>query len=684
MYLRRPDADSDSERRTDRVPELAGFALFAVGYWLAYRFGMRFSDVAASPFWFPDSALLCALIATPARRWWLYIAITLPIRLFSSVAAEVPLWFLFATFLIDSLKGVSIALALRRFLRVPFRFEMVRDLAIYALFALLAVPMLGAVAGATARGFRGFDFAESWVQWYLGNALTHLVVTPAVFCWILDRRPPRRELGFRGAEVAALAAGLGGACWYAFRVEDFTVASPLLYLPAPFLLWAAIRFGMRGATAGALLFAAFAVRAAFEGAGPFATRTPQELAFLLQAYLAPRIATYLFVAVLVQQELRSRAQARESEIAFRAMADTTPVLIWLTDLAGRITFVNQSWVDFTASTREAQVGTSWTERVDAEERERCHELEAACRAAGRQEIFDCRFVRSDGVTRWFHVTLVPRRSATGELLGTLGTGVDITAARQAELDKRHSLEELAHASRVATIGAFSTSITHELRQPLTAILANAEAAAMLLSRADVPLATLREIVDDIRNDDERAGQIVAQMRELLRKKHELVREPIELDALVRETCHLLRVEASHRGIEVRLELARPLPRVLGDRVHLRQVVMNLLLNAFEAMTDQAGRPRDVVVRLLAGPDRSVRLEVADRGPGIAPEEADRLFEPFWTTKSRGLGMGLPISRTIVEAHGGRIRAETAIGEGALFVVDLPAADEARDPALPLA
>jgi PAS domain S-box-containing protein len=668
------------ERRTADVPGIAGFALFAVGYWLAYHFGMRFSDAAASPFWFPDSALLCALIAAPQRRWWIFVAITLPIRLFSPAAADVPLWFLFVTFLIDTLKGVGIALALRRFLRIPYRFESLRDLAVYGLFALLLIPMLAAVAGAAARTLRGFDFAESWTQWYLGNALAHLVVTPAVFAWILDRRPSRKELAFRGWEVAALSIGLVWISWYGFHAPESNLASPILFLPAPFLLWASIRFGMRGATASALLFAGFAVSAAFQSAGPFAGVPPQNVALLLQIHLAPRIATYLFVAILVQQELRSRDEVRESELAFETMADTTPALIWLSGPDRRIAFVNRSWVEFTAAPRASHVGTVWTERVHATDRESSAAREEGCLAEGRQEAFDCRLLRTDGAVRSFHVTLVPRRSASGRIVGTLGTGVDTTEAREAELDKRRTLEELAHASRVATIGAFEASITHELRQPLAAILVNAEAAAKLLARESAPLDELREIVADIRSDDERAGRIVTQMRELLRKKHEPARERIDLAELVREICRILRVDAAQRHVEIRLQLADGLPAVLGDRVHLDQVVMNLMLNAFESMTGSPEGERQVTVRLTAGDAGSVRLEVADRGRGIDPEMAAHLFEPFWTTKVKGLGMGLPISRTIVEAHGGRIRAEHLEAGGAVFVVELPA--EERSPAVP--
>jgi integral membrane sensor domain MASE1 len=158
-----------------------GFGLFVAVFYFAYRYGMSFSHATASPFWFPDSVLLCTLLVVRPSRWWVFILAALPIRLLAPVSAGLPLWFLLATFANDSAKGLIVAALLRRFLKNPVRFETVRDFALYCLFAVLLVPAASAFAGAGARHFLGFDYWPAWEQWFLGNVLTHLVVTPVIF-----------------------------------------------------------------------------------------------------------------------------------------------------------------------------------------------------------------------------------------------------------------------------------------------------------------------------------------------------------------------------------------------------------------------------------------------------------------------------------------------------------------------
>ena len=162
-----------------------GMCVFGAAFYFAYRYGMSFSHATASPFWFPDSVLLCALLMVRPGRWWVFVLAPLPIRLLAAVSADLPLWFLLTTFAIDSAKGLLAAVALRRFLRNPVRFETVRDFALYCLFAVLLVPAASAFGGAAARHFLGYGYWPAWEQWFLGNALAQLVVTPVIFYWVL-------------------------------------------------------------------------------------------------------------------------------------------------------------------------------------------------------------------------------------------------------------------------------------------------------------------------------------------------------------------------------------------------------------------------------------------------------------------------------------------------------------------
>ena len=282
-----------------------GFCLFAVSFYFAYRYGMAFSYETASPFWFPDSVLLCALLLVRPRWWWVFVLAALPIRLLLSVPEGVPLWFLLATFANDSAKGLIVAAALRRFLRNPVRFETVRDFVLYCLFAVLLVPAASAFGGAAARYFLGSDFWLAWEQWFLGDALTHLVVTPVIFYWVLGApwNAPVR-FGRRWGEGALLAAGLLVTAYIAFDTEGGATGftEPRFYAPVPFLFWAAIRFGMFGATGATAVIAFFSIAAALQGQGPFSGQSPADTALDLQHFLLLRAAPLYLVAVLIEQK----------------------------------------------------------------------------------------------------------------------------------------------------------------------------------------------------------------------------------------------------------------------------------------------------------------------------------------------------------------------------------------------
>ena len=170
--------------REPRVRGVLAFCLFEAAFYVAYRYTMSFSQASASPFWFPDSVMLCALLLNPRGRWWIFLLGALPIRLFSEVARDIPLWFLLTTFTIDCARNLLTALALRRFLKNPIRFETVQEFLLFCAWAVVLFPAVFALGGAAARSLRGHEFWTAWEQWFLGNALAHLVVTPAIIYWV--------------------------------------------------------------------------------------------------------------------------------------------------------------------------------------------------------------------------------------------------------------------------------------------------------------------------------------------------------------------------------------------------------------------------------------------------------------------------------------------------------------------
>jgi two-component system sensor kinase FixL len=245
---------------------------------------------------------------------------------------------------------------------------------------------------------------------------------------------------------------------------------------------------------------------------------------------------------------------------------------------------------------------------------------------------------------------------------------DLTEKRNAEQELAFERESMAHMSRVVLVGEISGSLAHELNQPLSAILSNAQAALRILRRDPGDVGDIREILEDIVENDRRAGDVIQRLRGLLRRECRTF-GPLVVDELVQDSIRIIRNDLINRGVEYRLDLTVPVGHVHGDRVQLQQVLLNLILNACDAMA--AGPTRVLSLRTEARADGWIRIEVRDTGPGVAPERFDTIFAPFQTTKPHGLGMGLAICRTLLRAHGGRIHVDNCPGGGAMFCVELP-------------
>jgi signal transduction histidine kinase len=241
---------------------------------------------------------------------------------------------------------------------------------------------------------------------------------------------------------------------------------------------------------------------------------------------------------------------------------------------------------------------------------------------------------------------------------------------QSEENETRLRDQLALAGRVSLVGELAASIVHEVNQPLCAIVSNAQTTQRLLAGEDFDLAEVREALEDIVRDGQRASAVIARIRGLLRKTPP-ERAAINVNELIREVIALTRWEMNRRGIAVRLELAEHLPGVLGDRVQLQQVFLNLMTNGADAMESMAKDKRELVLRSAEEPAEGVRVSVKDHGVGIDPRNSERLFDSFFTTKPGGMGMGLAICKSIVEAHGGRIWASPNGDGGSTFQLALP-------------
>jgi C4-dicarboxylate-specific signal transduction histidine kinase len=249
--------------------------------------------------------------------------------------------------------------------------------------------------------------------------------------------------------------------------------------------------------------------------------------------------------------------------------------------------------------------------------------------------------------------------------------LDLTERKHVEGALRDAQANLAHVVRVTTLGELAASIAHEVNQPLAAVVANAEACLRWLDRRTPDLNAARRSVEWIIDDGNRASEVIRRVRALANKT-EIEKVPLDVNDVVRETIPLVQRELISHQVLLRMELAPALPMILGDRVQLQQVIINLVMNGIEAMQSVTDRPRELVLRSGQDEPGQALISVADCGIGISAENADRLFNPFFTTKPSGMGMGLSICRSIIDAHGGRLWATTCEPRGALFQFTIPA------------
>jgi PAS domain S-box-containing protein len=373
----------------------------------------------------------------------------------------------------------------------------------------------------------------------------------------------------------------------------------------------------------------------------------------------------------ITERKRAEAELRESEARFRLVADSAPVMIWMSGTDKLCTYFNKPWLDFTGRSIDRELGNGWAEGVDPEDLQRC--LDTYTQAFDRREAFriEYRLRRHDGEFRWVLDIGVPRVNPDGSFAGYIGSCIDVTEQRRSDEQLRQVQEDLARVTRVVAMGELAAAIAHEVNQPLTAIVTNANFCLRRLDGATSKPDELRAAITAIASDGTRASGVISRIRSLL-KKGAPDRTELDINEIIQDVTTLLRHEFTRSRVSLRTELASDLPRVPGDPVQLQQVFINLIMNAIEATSSSTNGRREILIRSAKNPD-GVLVQVQDSGPGIEPGLANRIFEPFFTTKAKGIGMGLSISHSIIESHGGRLGIVPS-SAGALFEFTLPIDD----------
>ncbi len=410
--------------------------------------------------------------------------------------------------------------------------------------------------------------------------------------------------------------------------------------------------------------------------------------------LLSRIQTYkawayvlgsaLMIYALLHADLLSREATedalRDSETRFRSITERMSDVVYVRDENFVLSYISPSVKRVLGYEPEELVGKAiYPDYIDPQSYPAIIAAQERMRKgnAKRVEHREARFRKKDGSTAWLDIEGTPI-FMDGEFKGVQVIGRDITERKRAEEELRQRSEELAQAGRVLALGELSTSLAHELNQPLAAVMSNAQAARRFLDHRPPDLSEVRQALQDIERDDRRAGEILQRLRAFI-KRAEIGREQVDLNEIGREVLGLVRAEASRRGITTVARLASDLPAVRGDRVALQQVLLNLVLNALDAAEKSAVSERRVIVGSRRERNGAVAvMAVTDNGPGVDPQKLDRLFEPFYTTKANGIGLGLSLSRSLVEAHGGQVWAEPNPDGGMTFSFRLPCETLARE------
>jgi len=573
--------------------------------------------------------------------------------------------------------GYAVAAAILRYaLQVDIRLWRARDLALLILVATGAAGFVsfGFVAIYALAGLIQWrDTVEAAVQLWIGDAIGAVVLTPALLVARDRLRHVRLPRGIRfwlGAlETTAQLLSIAISLFVIFGFDHDSYPFQLFYLVFLPVVWIAARRGLGGACWAVLLVQLGLIAALeFQYKSPEIIRTFQLLMFAVAT-------TGLMLGAVVSERQRVSRALSDSQGRLRAILDTARDGVLTIHKSGKIESVNPAIELLFGLPARVLVERPVSDLLPAGHAfERLIWTARAPLMRGAREELDVR--RTDGSVVPIELT-VGQFGDPGDEHYTLVIR-DISQRRQAEANARAHQLELAHVSRVSLAGEMASALAHELNQPLTAIAAYGRGCLRLLRQPAPEPLLMKEGVGQIVEQAERAGDIISRLREFV-TAGTTQRSVVSVETLVEGAVALAQIEATQNGVEIRVHVAPNLPRVLADRIQIEQVLLNLLRNGMEAVLTNGASERLLSVDARETSSQAIEVSVADTGPGVAKELEDRLFEPFVTTKPLGMGLGLSISRSIIEAHDGQLRLISKAGAGAVFAFDLPAYEHVRSP-----
>ena len=652
-------------------------ALFVfIGYYLGAKLGfaLTFHPHPVSVLWPPNAILLGALLLTPSRAWWILILSALPAHWLVQLQSQVPPGMIFCWFISNSCEALIGAGCVRYFAGYPFYLNRLRDVAIFCSCGVLLGPFLSSFLDCGFVALNHWGSGSYWEIWrirFSSNVLATLTIAPLIVAWVTEKTTPWDKISWRRfLEGTCLLTGLVLISFLLFNGATEEADSALLYAPLPFLLWAAVRFGTRGATTAISAVAFLAIWGVAHGHGPFSENSAETNALYVQLFLIFMSAPLLFLSALIEERSGVEEALREHEARIYLAAETANLALWTIDFERRKSWMNDKGRDlFCFAPDEPLSRETVLERVHPEDRYRVDDAIEAARGGSETFEIEYRLLRPDGETRWLIARgryLCNERSESIELIGV---AIDVTAQVKANLELRLQREEMARLSRMAVMGELTASLAHELNQPLTAIVSNAAAGRRCLGRRLNDPSMFEEIFQDISADAQRAGAVIHGIYGLVRK-NETSRRAVNLNDLICDVLRLLHSDLIARATAIETELAPDIEAIQADPIHLQQVILNLIVNALEAMHQTPTNNRRILVSTAVS-DGFVEVKVRDHGVGLPRKDPEKVFAHFFTTKPSGMGMGLAIVRSIVEAHGGDLGARNVDDGGALFFFRLP-------------
>lgn len=655
----------------------AAAVVVALGYYFGVQVGLAltFATSPVSTVWPPNAILLAALLLTPPRLWWLPVAAILPAHFAAELYLGVPLTMAACWFVSNVTEALLGAGLMFRILGGAPRFDRVRDLVVFLGCGVVLAPVLSSFLDAGFVALVGWRYnGEYWQVWRVrlfSNALAALTVVPLIVIWFQRGGEHLRRLTFAEcAEVFALLAGIGATSAVVFLQSHQPGASAvLMYAPLPFLMWAAIRRGVGSVSLCVVIVMMSAIMGVLTGRGPFASSTPESAAFNVQVFLIIAASSLMLLAASFAELRRARANELQHRESLNLALGASQMGIWDWNIGeNRIVWRLDQHGGAIAPTPAGPLSLAEVlERVHADDRAVVRGAIDDAFATGDTGDVEYRILHA-GEFRWTFSRGKLLTDTRGVPQRIIGVSRDITDRKSQESQFRTQREQLERLNRVSILGELSGALAHELNQPLAAILSNAQAALLALQGPTADLREITEILADIVSDDKRASDVIRRLRELLMRRS-VHRQLVDPNECIREVLKLQHGHLIERNVLTEVRLAERIPGVMADRVQLQQVLLNLIVNACDAMAERQPGERLLQIASASSESGAVRIEICDNGHGVADAEA--IFAPFFSTKNGGIGLGLAICRTIIASHRGRLWASNNATGGATLHIWMP-------------